>query len=102
MKKLIAMGAALAITATTVPAYADNSEEVIIGILGGVIGGLVVGGAIANGDDGYPPPRYHHPVRRGYYYEEGGYISHCRWIKRREFNPYLNGYEVVRVKICEE
>lgn len=50
MKKLIAMGAALAIAATSVPAYADNSEEVIIGVMGGLLGGLIVGAALSDRD----------------------------------------------------
>lgn len=101
MNKIMTVGIALAmLISTPVTAKADNSEEVIIGILGGALGGLLVGGAIAK-RDGYAH-RHRYPVRREYYYEEGGYISHCRWIKRREFNPYINRYEYVRIKVCEE
>ena len=47
MKKfLVAAVVSVAVLAGTIPAHADNSENVIIGILGGALGGLIVGEVI--------------------------------------------------------
>jgi hypothetical protein len=55
------------------PSYADNSEEVAIGILGGVIGGLVLGEVLER------PREYHNPVRVYEYDDYEPYmVQRCR------------------------
>lgn len=96
MKKLIAMGAALAIAASSVPAYADNSEEVIIGVLGGFIGGLVVGGAARHHNEHLYDEEYYEerrPVRRVHRRQA------CRVHYYEEYVPGY-GYQVLREYRC--
>lgn len=69
-KFAITAAAALALVFTTVQAKADNSEEVIIGVMGGVIGGLVLGEVLER-------PRYSEPVRV-YEYDEPELVRRCR------------------------
>lgn len=83
MKKIFGMGIALAVLAAT-PAHADNSEEVIIGVMGGVIGGMILGGAIANERhaprayyEEVPPPR--RVYRREYIEENCVTVVTKRW-----------------------
>lgn len=67
MKKFLI--AAVALTALFVtPSYADNSEEAIIGVMGGVIGGLVLGEVLER-------PRYREPA---VVYEEPVLVRECR------------------------
>ena len=59
MKKfLVAAVVSVAVLAGTIPAHADNSENVIIGILGGALGGLIIGEAIGNNNRVYAVPPY--------------------------------------------
>lgn len=69
-KKCMALaGAATFSTALVVtPAVADNSEEVIIGVMGGVIGGLVLGEVLER-------PKYREPV---VVYDEPYMARECR------------------------
>jgi hypothetical protein len=54
------------------PSYADNSEEIAIGILGGVIGGLVLGKV-------FEKPHRHEPVRVYEYDDYEPYmVQRCR------------------------
>ena len=69
-KFLITAALTLALVATTSQAKADNSEEVIIGVMGGVIGGLVLGEILER-------PRYAEPVRV-YEYDEPDLVRSCR------------------------
>lgn len=60
MKKLLV--SIIAMMAFVNTAYADNSEEVAIGILGGVIGGMVLGEIL----EGPRYPAYPEPVYPAY------------------------------------
>lgn len=77
MKKfLFAIVVSLAMIVGSIQSYADNSEEVIIGVLGGVIGGLVIGEILEK-----PHHRHRHRV-----YEER-IIRECRvyWVKYYDY-----------------
>lgn len=94
MKKIIASVCAIAMAATVlvVPAKADNSEEVIIGVLGGALGGLIVGQALAR-------PRYVEPAYP--VYVEPEYVVRECWYKTvRRYDPYTNTYIRVKKKVC--
>jgi NhaP-type Na+/H+ or K+/H+ antiporter len=91
MKKfLIAAVVSVAMLAATVPAHADNSEEVIIGILGGALGGLVIGSALS---------RDRVIVRERYIYEEP-VVAECYTKVVRVWDPARDRYVKVRKTIC--
>jgi len=81
IKTLIASAIAFAFL-TTVPAHAGNSEEVAIGILGGVVGGLILGDVLER-------PRHSHPVRV-YEYEEPYMVRECVTKYRRYYDSMGN------------
>ena len=94
MKKIIITGTAIVafVTASIMPAYADNSEEVAIGILGGVIGGVILGEILER-------PHRHERVRV-YEYVEPGYDPRCRQVIAQVYDPYY-GYQYRQVQICD-
>jgi len=96
MKFLFAVAVSAAMLFSTVPAHADNSEEVIIGILGGALGGLIVGEVIGSQNRNYivapPPQQYYDP----YVYEEPECIN--RWVRR--WDPYQDRYIKIRKVVC--
>ena len=111
MKKfLVAAVVSVAVLAGTIPAQADNSENVIIGILGGALGGLIVGEAIGNNRNrvyaqppvvyAQPPVVYAQPPV--VLYEE--YVEpapvQCVYKKKRIYDPNLDGYRVVKKRVC--
>lgn len=103
MKNLIAIGmaAAIAMTSAAIPAKADNSEEVIIGVLGGVIGGMVLGGAIANADERRAPrARYYerYPVERRVVRRK--HVRECTSIVVKEYDPYTDEVYFTRKLSC--
>ena len=84
MKKiLIATLALTTMLVTVTPAMADNSEEVAIGILGGVVGGLVLGEILER-------PRHREPVRVYEYYEEPVMVRRCVTKYRRYYDSMGN------------
>jgi hypothetical protein len=99
MKKfLVAAVVSVAMLAGTMPAYADNSEEVIIGILGGALGGLIIGEALGNRQVYAVPPASVYRV-----YEEE-YVQpapvRCVYKKKRVYSPEYDEYLVVKKKVC--
>ena len=92
MKKIfIAMLAVLMAFSTVVPmAHADNSEEVVIGVLGGALGGLLVGSIIGNS----------RPRERVYIYEQEYVPVSCYTRVVRVWDPYRNAYVKVKKRIC--
>lgn len=93
MKFLLATLVSLAMIASTIPAQADNSEEVIIGILGGALGGLIIGEALGSRRDRH--------VERVYIYEEPYYEPYCYTKKVRYYDRYRDIYVVKKKRICE-
>lgn len=92
MKKIIASVCALAIAASAVitPAYADNSEEIAIGI-GAFLGGLIIGEAVR--------PRHRYVER--VYVEEPVYVRECYTRIVRVYDPNYGVYVKRKKKFCE-
>jgi hypothetical protein len=94
MKKFIiaaCVSAFLLVSAT--PTLADNSEEVIIGVLGGALGGLLVGSII---NDNRRPVDYDAPR----YYEEPVPVVHCKKVWVRYYDEYYGRWVKVLEKRC--
>ena len=104
MRKFIVAGVVLlTMLAGSVPAYADNSEEVIIGILGGALGGLIIGEAIGNNNRPYyPPPPVVYAQPPVVVYEE--YVEpppvRCVYKKKKIYDPNLDEYRIVKKRVC--
>jgi hypothetical protein len=101
MKKFLVAGVVLlTMLAESIPASADNSEEVIIGILGGALGGLIIGEAIGNGNRVYAEPQYYLPPP--VVYEE--YVEpapvRCVYKKKRVYSPEADEYLIVKKRVC--
>jgi hypothetical protein len=101
MKKfLLAAVVSVAMLAGTMPAKADNSEEVIIGILGGALGGLIIGEALGSRPVYAAPPVYAQPPV--VVYEE--YVQpapvQCVYKKKRVYNAEVDEYVVVKKRVC--
>lgn len=96
MKFLVAAAVSAAMLFTAVPAKADNSEEVAIGILGGALGGLLLGEIIGSqGRPVYavpPPDPYYDP----YVYEQPECVN--RYF--RVWDPNQDRYVKVRKVVC--
>jgi len=98
-KTLMALAAVatLAVSAVAAPAPAHAQRGFGAGLAAGVIGGAIVGGALA-------APRYYAP---GYYYGPGyGYYGgpayvaddYCYWQRQRFWDGY--GWRIRRVRVC--
>jgi len=95
MKFLVAAAVSVAMLFSTVPANADNSEEVVIGIIGGALGGLILGEIIGSqGRPIYnaPPPDYYDP----YVYEQ----PECVTRYFRVWDPNQDRFVKVRKVVC--
>jgi hypothetical protein len=94
MKILIAALLSFTMIAATIPsAKADNSEEVIIGVLGGALGGLIIGEAIGG------HRHRERVVERQYIYIDPE--PYCYEKRVRVWDPYRDRY-VRKIKvICE-
>jgi hypothetical protein len=75
---------ALAVTATSEPAFARDDGAVAAGVIGGLAVGAIVGSQM-NRDDGY---RY-----RAHY-------RHCH-IERQQVSDRYGNYRVRRVRVCD-
>lgn len=93
MKILLAVLLTLGLVLSTVPAKADNSEEVIIGVLGGALGGLILGEVIGSNRDRVVE-------RRVYVYEEP-YEPYCYTRYDRVWSEYKHRYIKVKRVFCE-
>jgi hypothetical protein len=98
-KTLMALAAiaTLAVSAVAAPPPAHAQRGFGAGLAAGVIGGAIVGGALA-------APRYYAP---GYYYGPGygyyggpAYVSddYCYWQRQRFWDGY--GWRIRRVRVC--
>lgn len=93
-KFILAAVVSVAMLIGTMPAQADNSEEVIIGILGGALGGLIIGEALGSRKV-YVAPRYE-------YYDDyyAGAPVKCVYKKKRIYDPDFDEYIVVKKRVC--
>jgi len=80
---IIALIAIATVFMTVVPAQADNSEEVIIGVMGGVIGDLVLGEVLER-------PRYRQPAYVYEYAEEPVMVRECVTKYKRYYDSMGN------------
>lgn len=101
-KFLVAAVVSVAMFAGTMPARADNSENVIIGILGGALGGLIVGEVIGNNNRVYAQPPVVYAQPPVVIYEE--YVEpapvRCVYKKKRIYDPNLDEYRIVKKRVC--
>lgn len=99
MKKFLVAVLAMAMIVGSVPAKADNSEEVIIGVLGGALGGLILGEVIGSRRV-YAAPVAPAPV---YIYEQE-YVEpapvRCVYKKTRVYSEEQDAYVVVKKRVC--
>ena len=102
-KTLMALAAVatLAISAVAAPAPAHAQRGVGAGIAAGILGGAIVGGALAGpGYYGYGPGYY--GPGYGYYggpaYVADDYYSGCVWQRQRFWDGY--GWRIRRVRVC--
>lgn len=93
MKFLLTLGVAASMLFATVPANAGD-KDVIIGVIGGALGGLIVGEAIGN-------HHHHRHVRREYYYERQVYRPVCYERYVEVWDYYVRDFVVVRRTVCE-
>lgn len=105
MKKfLVAAVVSVAVLSGTIPAHADNSENVIIGILGGALGGLIVGEVIGNNRNRVyaEPPVVYYTQPPVVIYEE--YVEpapvRCVYKKKKIYDPNLDEYRIVKKRVC--
>jgi hypothetical protein len=103
-KTLMALAAVatLAISALAAPAPAHAQRGFGAGLAAGVIGGAIVGGALA-GPGYYYGPGYYPGPRYGYYGYGPGYVADdyyggCVWQRQRFWDGY--GWRVRRVRVC--
>lgn len=99
MKKfLIAATVSISVLFGTMPAHADNSEEVIIGIIGGALGGLIIGEALGS------RKVYITPERPEYRIYEEEYVQpapvRCIYKKKRIYDPEFDEYVIIKKRIC--
>ena len=73
------------------------------GLAAGLIGGAIIGGAIASQNGYYGGPGYYAPAPRYYggpaYVAEPGYAEDCIWQKQRFWDGY--GWRVRSVRVCD-
>jgi hypothetical protein len=105
MRKILmalAAVATLAVSAVTAPAPAHAQRGFGAGLAAGVIGGAIVGGALARPYYYGPSYGYYGP---GYGYYGGGpayvaddYYGSCVWQRQRFWDGY--GWRIRRVRVC--
>src|SRR5437764_1244080 len=100
-KTLVAFAAviALAVSAVAVPAPAHAQRGVAAGVAAGLLGGAIVGDAIAS-QNGYYGPGYYAPGYGGpAYVVDPGYGESCFWQRQRFWDGY--GWRVRSVRVCD-
>jgi hypothetical protein len=96
-KTLMALAAVatLAVSAVATPAPAHAQRGFGPGLAAGIIGGAIVGGALAG-------PGYYYGPGYGYYggqaYVGDDYYGGCYWQRQRFWDGY--GWRIRRVRIC--
>ncbi len=100
-KTLMALGAVatLAVSAVTIPAPA-HARGLGAGVAAGLLGGAIIGGAIASQNGYYYGPGYYGP---GYgvpaYVEDPDYGPPCFWQRQRFWDGY--GWRGRSVRVCD-
>src|SRR5437899_12198466 len=99
-KTLMALGAAAALTvsAVAIPAPAHAQRGVAACVAAGLIGGAIVGGAIAS-QNGYYGPGYGYYGGPAYVADPGYYGPPCVWQRQRFWDGY--GWRVRNVRVCD-
>jgi hypothetical protein len=102
-KTLMALAAVatLAVSAVAAPAPAHAQRGFGAGVAAGIIGGAIVGGALA-APYYYGPGGYYYGPGYGYYggpaYVGDDYFGGCFWQRERFWDGY--GWRIRRVRIC--
>jgi hypothetical protein len=99
-KTLMALAAIATLAVSAVASPANAQRGFGAGLAAGVIGGAIVGGAIA-GPGYYYGPGYYPGPRYGYYgpgYAAGDYYGGCYWQRQRFWDGY--GWRIRRVRVC--
>ena len=94
---LIAITVVMSLVVASMSAKADNSEEVIIGVMGGVIGGLVLGEVLER-PRYVPQPVYRAPVEVDVY-NEPELIRRCK-TKYVRYYDYMGNLVRRPVRKC--
>jgi len=92
--------ATLAVSAVAAPAPAHAQRGFGAGLAAGVIGGAIVGGALASRPY-YYGPGYAYGPGYGYFgqaYVADDYYGDCYWQRQRFWDGY--GWRVRRVRVC--
>jgi hypothetical protein len=92
----VATAGALALAMIAAPAPAQAQRGVGVGIAAGLLGGAIVGGALAG-------PGYYYGPGYGYYggpayVAGGGYYGGCYWQRQRFWDGY--GWRIRNVRVC--
>jgi len=101
-KTLMALGAAAALTvsAVAIPAPAQAQRGVAAGVAAGLLGGAIIGGAIASQNGYYYGPGHYAPGYGGpAYVVDPGYGESCIWQRQRFWDGY--GWRVRSVRVCD-
>lgn len=97
MKRIVAGALAVAFTVgaglTTAPQAKAEGGQIAAGVAGGLIGGMLLGGALA-ARPAPPPPVYYAPPPERVYVEEPA----CRIVRERYWDGYDWRYR--RVEVC--
>jgi hypothetical protein len=100
MKKIITAICALGFATTlAIPAQANNNQDVVIGVLGGALGGLVLGEVLRPRYPAYPV--YAAPPPPVYVQPQVEYVRECWWKTVRRYNPNTGTYVRVKKKVCD-
>jgi hypothetical protein len=97
-KFLVAAVVSVAMLPGIMPAHAGNSEEVIIGIIGGALGGLIIGEALGNRHVHTTPPASVYRVYEEDYYP--GAPVRCVYKKKRIYDPEFDEFILVKKRVC--
>jgi hypothetical protein len=99
-KTLMALAAMATLAVSAVASPANAQRGFGAGVAAGVIGGAIVGGALA-GPGYYYGPGYYPGPRYGYYgpgYASDDYYGGCVWQRQRFWDGY--GWRIRRVRVC--
>jgi hypothetical protein len=101
MNTVVRLAVAAAITVApilgTASAARAGDGDVAAGVAGGLLGGMILGGALAQHPYYSPPPPP--PV---YYEDEPVYVRHCYWTRGRPYwDDWSGTWRRPRVRVCD-